>query len=109
MEGWYEMDIDKLMSSTADSFVFDDPAEPKPVTRSALSAYMLRWDQRVREMGGANEWRLTHEVRQDTDGLLTDWEWWQIVGTDLQGSAVIVTSDQGVLLERITYFKRNVT
>jgi len=108
MQGWYQMDIDRLMASTAPDFIFDDPAEPEPVTRATLPQYMLRWDARVRNLGGGNEWRLTHESRIDANGLLTDWEWWQIVGIDLQGAAVVVTGNHGVQLERITYFDRGV-
>lgn len=106
MQGWYQMDIDRLLASTAPDFIFDDPAEPEPVTRANLAHYMLRWDARVRALGGGNEWRLTHESRVDANGLLTDWEWWQIVGIELQGAAVVVTGNAGVLLERITYFDR---
>ena len=39
---------------------------------------------------------------QDKDAILTDWEWWEVSGTSLQGAAVVLTSDAGVLLERIT-------
>ena len=45
-------------------------------------------------------------MRQDHDNLLTEWEWWEVLGTGVQGSAVVVTGDDGVVLERITYFDR---
>jgi hypothetical protein len=67
---------------------------------------MQRWEARLRALGGNNEWRLTHQLREDADGMLTEWEWWQVVGTGAQGAAVILTGDDGVLLERITYFDR---
>ncbi|MGI9462853.1 MAG: hypothetical protein ACR2OM_02885 [Aestuariivirgaceae bacterium] len=101
--GWYEMDVDKLLAATAKDFMFDDPAEPRPVRREDLTGYMQRWLKRT---NGCNEWRLSHEVREDKDGVLTDWEWWEVVGTDLNGTAVVTTSDAGVHLERITYFAR---
>lgn len=103
IDGWYELDAGKLVAATALKFEFDDPAEPAPVTRDGLAAYMERWLERA---GGQNEWRLTHQARTDRDGLLTDWEWWEVLGTDLAGAALIVTCDEGVLLERITYFDR---
>lgn len=106
MEGWYEMDAEKLLSSIADTFIFDDPAEPEPVTKDTLLAYMASWDHRTKKAGSQNEWTLSHEVRKDKNGILTDWEWWELNGTKMQGAAVITTSDDGVLLERITYFER---
>jgi hypothetical protein len=108
MQAWYEMDAGLMFENVADSFIFDDPAEPEPVTRSMLAAYMQRWDTRTRALGANNEWQLSHRLRQDKDGLLTDWEWWQVVNTNLSGAAVIVTGDDGVLLERITYFDRDI-
>ena len=108
MQGWYEMNADLLLVSTAPDFYLDDPAEPESVTRATLADYMRRWDARTRRLGATNEWILTHEVRQDKDGILTDWEWWELVGTPLHGAALIQTSDDGMLLERITYFDRGI-
>ena len=106
--GWYELDADKLLASTRDDFVFDDPMEPEPVGRAELANYMHRWDSRTRALGSNNQWRLTEEVRQDRDGFLIDWEWWELLDTPLQGAAVIKTSDEGVVFERITYFDRTI-
>jgi len=101
------MDEHKLVSSCADNFIFDDPYEDAPVTRDQLPDYMCRWNHRAQQAGSDNQWRLDYEVRQDKDNVLTDWEWWELSGTDLKGMAVVQTGDQGVLLERITYFNRN--
>lgn len=101
--GWYDMDLEKLLSATAPDFVFEDPAEPAPVTRAMLADYMARWQTRS---GGRNDWILSHEVREDKDGILTDWEWWDLVGSGFGGAALVTTGDQGVTLERITYFTR---
>jgi hypothetical protein len=49
---------------------------------------MKRWDARAERK---NEWRIEHEARQDTNGILTDWHWWQVVGTNLNGAAVVMT------------------
>jgi hypothetical protein len=106
LKGWYQMDAGMLLSSTAQDFIFDDPAEPEPVTRDMLVGYMQRWDSRARAAGGNNQWQLTHKFRSDENGIMTDWEWWQLVGTDLQGAAVVLTGDKGVVLERISYFDR---
>ena len=107
MQGWYQMDIDLLLATTAPGFIFDDPAEPEAVTRATLADYMQRWDTRVRALGGDNDWRLTHQSRIDENGVLTDWEWWQVVGTAIHGAAVVLTGNDGVQLERITYFDRD--
>ena len=108
MRGWYELNAELLYQSTAVDFFFDDPVEPSPVNRDDLAAYMLRWDERTRALGGDNQWTLSLESRQDNDGILTDWEWWSLDGSGLCGAAVVQTSDAGVLFERITYFDRAV-
>ena len=41
IEGWYELDADKLISSISHDFVFDDPAEPEPVNRKSLPEFMI--------------------------------------------------------------------
>ena len=107
IEGWYQMDIERLLATTARAFIFDDPAEPVPVNREMLPAYMQRWDRRTRAMGGNNQWVLSHEMRHDNDDILTDWSWWEVVATKLQGAAVVLTGNEGVILERITYFDRS--
>ena len=106
IEGWYQMDAGLLLATTSPDFIFDDPAEPAPVTRDGLPDYMQRWDRRAKSAGGDNRWVLTHVTRNEVDGILTDWEWWQVPDTDLQGAAIVLTDDSGVLLERITYFDR---
>ena len=106
IEGWYELDADKLVSATSYDFMFDDPAELAPVNRESLAEYMIRWDKRTRLLGATNEWDLSDRVRQDKDGILTDWEWWELTGTELCGTAIVKTRDDGVFFERITYFDR---
>ncbi|MEQ8667061.1 MAG: hypothetical protein RIC16_15190 [Rhodospirillales bacterium] len=106
MTGWYEMDLEMLLSSTAPGFVFDDPAEPEPVTRETLSKYMQSWACRAAAAGSTGEWLLCDEVRVDRDGMLIDWEQWELVGTRMRGMALVKTTDEGVVLERITYFHR---
>ncbi|MFV2031386.1 MAG: hypothetical protein ACC663_02725 [Gammaproteobacteria bacterium] len=108
IQGWYELNADELLATTVEDFVFEDPAEPKAVTRDMLADYMLRWDKWTRALGADNSWTLKHEVRQDRDGILTDWEWWALRGTEICGTAIVRTSDYGVLSEVITYFDRNI-
>lgn len=108
IQGWYDLNADLLLETTSPEFIFDDPAEPEPVSRSMLADYMQRWDARTRALGSTNQWILSNEVREDKDGILTDWEWWELVGSGLYGAAIVQTSDDGVLSERITYFDRNI-
>ena len=103
---WYELDECKLVSSCAKEFIFDDPAEPALVYREELPSYMHRWQARVIAQTSDAQWKLEHESRLDKNGILTDWEWWEVLGTDLKGMAVVLTGDRGVILERITYFQR---
>jgi hypothetical protein len=108
IEGWYEIDEQKLLSSTTNAFVFEDPRESGPITRQQLGSYMSRWNSWTRSAGASNLWKLDYEVRQDKDGLLTDWEWWELKDTDICGMAFVVTSDSGVVIEKITYFDRKI-
>jgi len=106
IEGWYQLDAEQLLATTSEEFIFDDSFEAQPVTREQLPDYMLRWDQRSRELGGNNQRRITHHIRQDKGGIPTDWEWWELLDTSRQGAAIVLTGNEGVLLERITYFDR---
>ena len=108
IQGWYDLNADLLLESTSPAFIFDDPAESEPVTRMMLVDYMHRWDSRTRALGSTNQWILSNTVREDKGGILTDWEWWELAGTGLSGAAIVQTSDDGVLSERITYFDRNI-
>jgi hypothetical protein len=102
--GWYEKNAQKLLDATAPDFIFDDPAEAIPVPRVELPAYMDRWFART---GGMNEWIISHAVRKDKNGILTDRLWWEVAGTGLCGSGLVITGNKGVFMERITYFTRH--
>ena len=106
IEGWYELDAEKLLRSVSDGFVFDDPAEAVPITKSTLAQYVNDWTARVNAAGATGEWELSDVVNVDANGVLICWEWWKVVGTTLEGAAVVKTSDQGVFCERIVYFER---
>lgn len=106
IEGWYQMDETLLVASVTHDFIFDDPAEVEQVTKATLPRYMLSWDSRAKQAGSKDEWLITDWVREDKGGVLTDWESWQVVGTDLQGMAMVKTCDDGVFLERISYIPR---
>ena len=105
IEGWDTMDAEKLVSAVTDDFVLDDPADPEPVTKAALADYMPRWPERAKALGATFEFETSDKVVQDKDGVLLEWYWWKLAGTDLEGAAVIKTTDDGVVYERLTYYK----
>ncbi len=105
IEGWETMDAEKLVSAVADDFEFDDPADPAPVTKATLLDYMPRWPAKAEALGGVFQFDITDKVVQDEDGVLLEWYWWRLAGTDVEGAAVIKTTDEGVVSERLTYYR----
>ena len=105
IEGWNTLDAEKLVASVTDDFLFDDPDDPAPVTKAELAAYMPRWYEKARALGGRFEFEETDKVVQDKDGVLLEWYWWKLAGTGVEGSAVIKTTDEGVVYERLTYYR----
>ena len=103
IDGWYELDADKLHASIANDFFFDDPAVPELVMRATLTQYMHEWDRRVTDAGATGEWELSDVVNIDEGGVLLCWEWWKVLGTSFEGAAVVKTTDDGVVSERIVY------
>lgn len=103
-EGWDTWNADLLVSTLAESFVFDDPAMPEPVTKANMAKYMMGWKDRVKQLGGTGEIKSTERVTIDEDGAIVAWNWWSFVGTKYEGSAVTRTTDDGVQYERITYY-----
>ena len=105
IDGWNTMDAGKLLASITDDFVFDDPADPEPITKATLVDYMPVWPEKAAALGTAFEFDIIDKVVQDRDGILLEWYWWRLIGADVEGSAVIKTSDNGVISERLTYYR----
>ncbi len=105
IDGWNTMNPDLLMSTTVTDFIFDDPADPAPITKQELVAYMPIWPERAAALGGTFDFHMVDKVVKDMDGILHEWYYWTLIGTGVEGSAQIKTCDEGVMLERITYFK----
>ena len=102
-KGWDTWDADLLISALAPGFVFDDPGYPELVTAENIAEFMSGWLDRVRALGGTGEIGSRDRVSLDQDGALVSWHWWSFVGTNLEGSAVTRTTDEGVRYERMTY------
>ena len=98
------MNVELVLSTLADGFVFDDPALPVPVTKATIADYMATWEERIMALSGAWAYENSDEIIQDQDGVLLRWKWWRFTGTHLQGSAVTKTTDQGMTYERLAYY-----
>ena len=105
IEGWNTMNAHMLMSSITANFIFDDPAEPAPITHAELVEYMPVWPEKAAKLGGKFDFHIVDKVIQDKDGNLLEWYAWTMTGTDVQGTAQIITTDEGVMLERLSYFR----
>ena len=99
------MDAALLLASITDDFVFDDPTDPEPITKATVADYMPVWPNKAAELGADFEFDIIDKVVQDHEGILLEWYWWRLVGTDVEGTAVIKTSDDGVFSERLTYYR----
>jgi hypothetical protein len=66
---------------------------------------MPRWPAKAAALGGAFAFDIIDKVVQDKDGVLLEWYWWRLAGTDVEGAAVIKTTDEGVVSERLTYYR----
>jgi hypothetical protein len=104
VEGWRSMNVELVLGALADGFTFDDPALPKPVTAATMADYMASWEKRMRGLSGDWHYENSEEVVRDRDGVLLRWKWWRFTGTNLQGSALTKTTDDGMITERIAYY-----
>ena len=79
--------------------------------RSRLRAqYIEGWetmdaDKLVSAVGAAFAFDIVDKVVRDEDGVLLEWYWWRLAGTDVEGAAVIKTTDEGVVFERLAYYR----
>ena len=69
-----------------------------------MAGYMAAWEEKTKALSGAWRYENSDEIIQDQEGVLLRWKWWRFVGTDIQGSAVTKTTDDGMLFERIAYY-----
>jgi len=105
IEGWNTMDAQKLLDSTTPDFIFDDPADPAAITKPELVAYMPVWPKRCAKLGATFDFHMTDKVIEDKDGILLEWYHWMLKGTNVEGTAQIKTCDDGVMFERLTYYR----
>ena len=107
-EGWTNGDSETILSATSDSFVFDDPNAGK-IAKGDFADYMAGLRETVASIrGGEHEgpfMELSEVVTKDDDGLTASC-WFEIPGTDIQGSGLIKVADDGVVSERIAYYTK---
>jgi len=108
-EGWTNGNSDTILRATSDSFVFDDPNAGK-VAKEEFQEFFAGLKEAVASLRGAGQegpfMELTEVVTKDDGDVLTASCWWEIPGTDIQGSGLIKVANDGVVSERIAYYTK---
>ena len=99
IKGWRSMDIDAVLSSLTDDFVFHDQVLVAPVKADRMADFMRDWKTQIEGLSNGWDYEDSDEVIKDQDGVLLRWKWWQFLGTNIQGSAVTKTTDVGMVYE----------
>jgi len=109
LKGWELGDGALSLSVTADGFCYDDPNTGR-IPRHEFVQFVEDFKSAAIDMGGevnANPFlQYTDVVIKDDELPATVWCWWQAVGTELQGCALVKVGEEGVLHEKIAYFSR---
>ena len=109
LKGWELGDGALSLGATANSFCYDDPNTGR-IPRDEFVAFVEDFKRAAIEMGAAENanpfLRYSDIVIKDDELPATVWCWWQAVGTELQGSALVRVGEEGVLHEKIAYFSR---
>lgn len=109
LKGWELGDGALSLSATAQSFCYDDPNTGR-IERHEFVQFVEDFKRAAVEMGGekgATPFLHYSDVVINDDELpATVWCWWQAVGTELQGCALVKVGSEGVLHEKIAYFSR---
>jgi len=109
LKGWELGDGALSLSVTAESFYYDDPNSGR-IYRDQLVEFVEDFKRAGVAMGGEENAKPFLEysdvVIKEDELPVTVWCWWQAVGTDLQGSALVKVGEQGVLHEKIAYFSK---
>ena len=109
LKGWELGDGALSLSVTAESFYYDDPNSAR-IHRGQFVEFVDDFKRAAFAMGGEENTepflKYSDVVIKDDELPVTVWCWWQAVGTDLQGSALVKVSEEGVLHEKIAYFSK---
>lgn len=105
LAGVQSMDPVRAMRAAAPGYLWYDGMVPEPITRERFADYLLSWEDRMKSIGGTGRYEVSDELAADRDGYILRWAWWKFVGTDVGGSALLKVGDEGVIYEKIAYFK----
>ncbi len=109
LKGWELGDGELSLSVTADDFTYDDP-DSGTIQRQDFVEFVNDFKRLAIDEGADKNAKpfllYSDKVIQHENDISTIWCWWQANGTDLQGSAVIKASEQGILHEKIAYFSK---
>ena len=109
LKGWELGDGALSLSVTADSFCYDDPDTGR-IARDEFVEFVEDFKRAAVDMGGVENaspfLQYSDVVIKDDELPATVWCWWQAIGTELQGCALVKVGEEGVLHEKIAYFSR---
>ena len=109
LKGWELGDGALSLTVTAAEFHYDDPDTGR-IVRADFVGFVEDFKSAAVEMGGeVNATPFLHYsdvVIKDDELPATVWCWWQAIGTELQGCALIKVDESGVLHEKIAYFSK---
>ena len=108
-EGWTNGDSEAILSAASDTFIFDDPNAGN-ISKAEFTAYFAGLKELVASIRGndfeGSFMQLSEVVTNEDNGILTASCWWEIPGTDIQGSGLIKVADDGVISERLAYYTK---
>ena len=109
LKGWELGDGALSLGVTAQSFCYDDPNTGR-IERDEFVQFVEDFKHAAVDMGGEKNaspfLQYSDVVINDDELPATVWCWWQAVGTELQGCALVKVGAEGVLHEKIAYFAR---
>ena len=107
-EGWSKGDVDVILQTVTDTYVFDDPHAGR-IAKSDFREYFAELKKTVASLRGDAETQFmefSEQIGTEEAGVVTAWCWWGVPGTSLEGSRIIKVWPQGVVSERIAYYTR---
>ena len=103
--GVQTMDAERAMRATAPGYMWYDGLAPEPITRETFAEYLMGWEDRMTSIGGTGSFELSDVFFADQDDSTLWSGWWKFVDTDVEGSTLVKVGNDGVIYEKIAYFK----